>query len=499
MGVRMRNKVLLQALILGAGQVGGKILSLIFLFKFAQDVKPIGLYLYTYAYIPFSLFLDISAFGLIPGVAKCVSKLFGNQENNKIHFLLKRGTFFSLFLGIVFFVLLNLFNDKILAVSLYKGYTEEEYSIILGHLKLSSFTLFIYPLISFYKGYLQGKLKMLPTAIAILAENLCRVLLYLYISKTIDIYLIRKVFICNFISYFVSFLILFIFVCKDYFKQKERFNAIYTLLKISLPFGMVTMFFTFYQLIDSITLSSLGIESHIYTAYMFETIRLIFIPIVLAQSVGGALNPKINVLYSNHKVEEAKMVAIKLTNLMIYLLIPLVVIFKLYAKNLYSFFYAEESLYYILSDVSLFIFFIGFYKVMIGISQGVRKFNYIVISTFISSIAKIVLNIVLVPYYNYMGAVMSTIIAISICMAVSYYVLKDANIKIAISNLKAVCLSLSAILFSLFVSTIYRLSILLNFSIVIETTLFCFFMFLFYVLFLTFLRLLKVSKAPIIS
>lgn len=492
----MRNKVLIQALILGTGQVGGKILSLIFLFKFAQDVKPIGLYLYTYAYIPFSLFMDLSAFGLIPGVAKCVSKLLGSREENKIHYLLKSGTFFSLFLGIVFFIGLNLFNDKILAVSLYKGYTEEEYSIILNHLWIASYTLFIYPLISFYKGYLQGQLKMLPTAIAILAENLCRVLLYLYISKTIDISLIRNVFICNFISYLVSLILLFFFVCRDYFKRKDRFNAIYTLLKISLPFGMVTMFFTFYQLIDSITLSSLGIESHVYTAYMFETIRLIFIPIVLAQSVGGALNPKINVLYTNHKILEAKTVAVRLTNLMIYLLIPLVVVFKLYAKKLYGFFYAEESLYYILSDVSLFIFFIGFYKVMIGISQGVKKFNYIVISTFISSIAKVVLNIVLVPYYNYMGAVISTILAISICMVVSYYVLNDAKIKIAVSNLKAIMLSLAAILFSLFFSTIFRLTVLLNFSAILETALFCIFLFLFYVLFLSFLQMFKVSKAP---
>ena len=492
----MRNKVLIQALILGTGQVGGKILSLIFLFKFAQDVKPIGLYLYTYAYIPFSLFMDLSAFGLIPGVAKCVSKLLGSREENKIHYLLKNGTFFSLVLGIVFFIGLNLFNDKILAVSLYKGYTEEEYSIILNHLRIASYTLFIYPLISFYKGYLQGHLKMLPTAIAILAENLCRVLLYLYISKTIDISLIRNVFICNFISYLVSLILLFFFVCRDYFKRKDRFNAIYTLLKISLPFGMVTMFFTFYQLIDSITLSSLGIESHVYTAYMFETIRLIFIPIVLAQSVGGALNPKINVLYTNHKILEAKTVAVRLTNLMIYLLIPLVVVFKLYAKKLYGFFYAEESLYYILSDVSLFIFFIGFYKVMIGISQGVKKFNYIVISTFISSIAKVVLNIVLVPYYNYMGAVISTILAISICMVVSYYVLTDAKIKIAVSNLKAVMLSLAAILFSLFFSTIFRLTVLLNFSAILETALFCIFLFLFYVLFLSFLQMFKVSKAP---
>lgn len=288
----MKNKILLQALILGAGQVGGKILALIFLFRFAQDVKPIGLHLYTYAYIPFSLFLDCSSWGIIPGVSKCIAKLLADKENKKVYYALKSGTIFCILIGIIFFILLNIFNEKILAVSLYKGYTEEEYSIILKHLKIASFSLFIFPLLSFYKGYLQGYLKMLPSAIAILTENLTRLILYIYISKTINVDLIQKVFLCNFIAYGVSLFSIFLFVLKDYFKKKESFGFIPVLLKISLPFGMVTMFFTFYQLIDSITLSSLGVEGHIYTAYMFETIRLIFIPIVFAQSVGGVLNPK---------------------------------------------------------------------------------------------------------------------------------------------------------------------------------------------------------------
>ena len=161
--IRMKNKVWIQAFILGIGQVGGKILSLIFLFRFAGDIRPFGLYLYTYAYIPFSLFLDLSAFGLIPGVAKGVSKLLADRNDKKVYYILKIGTVFCFCLGILFFLFLNIFNEKILAVTLYKGYTEEEYGIILEHLKLSSITLFIFPLLSFYKGYLQGKFQMLPS------------------------------------------------------------------------------------------------------------------------------------------------------------------------------------------------------------------------------------------------------------------------------------------------------------------------------------------------
>lgn len=484
----MRNKVLLGALILGIGQVGGRILSLIFIFRIAQDLKPIGLHLYTYAYIPFSLFLDLSAFGLIPGVAKCVSKI---ENEEKRRHILKVGSIFSLVLGVLFFLFLNLFNEKILGVSLYNGYTKAEYLIILNHLKMASISLFIYPLLSFYKGYIQGHQKMLPSAVSILIENGLRILLYLYISRIIDNSLINKIFVVNFISYFISLAYLFVLVFKEYFKKKESFNALANILKTSIPFGVVTLFFTFYQLIDSITLSSLGVEAHVYTAYMFETIRLIFIPIVLAQSVGGAINPKINALCNHNKLDVAKRVAIRLTTIMIYLLVPIVALYKIYSLELYNFFYNNEGLFIVLSDIAILIFFIGFYKVMIGISQGVNKFNYIVISTFIGMIAKIALNYLLVPYYSYQGAIMATIIAIGICLAVSYYILSKSKINILYRNIKSIISSIILVYISAFISTIFRLSFLLPFSPGIEMLGFIIIFVLIYLLFLAMLRVAK--------
>lgn len=491
----MKNKVLIQALILGVGQVGGKILSLIFLFRLAQDFQGGGLYLYTYAYVPFSLFLDLSAFGLIPGVAKCVARLYGGQKENKIRYMLKSGSIFCIFIGIIFFILLNIFNEKILAVSLYKGYTTEEYTIILKHLKIASLSLLIYPITCFYKGYIQGHLRMLPSALSILLENMVRVVLYLVISKNISIGVMKQVFYINFISYASSLLFLFFFVVRDYFKEKEKYPAILDMLKIALPFGMVTLFFTFFQFIDTVTLPSLGLESRVYTAYMFETIRLIFIPIVLSQSVGGALNPKINALYSKHKEEEARGISINLTRIMIYLLIPIVCIYQIYAKELYLFFYKDASLSYILSDVSLFIFFIGFYKVIIGISQGMKEFKYIVVATFLSLAAKIILNIMLVPQYNAFGAVLSTIFSISISLLVSYYVLHRAGICLFFKNCMSVVSAVTLTILSCFFATIFRLAFLLQFTPIVQMVLFCICMILIYILFLSGIRIYRVSKA----
>lgn len=459
-GGRMRNKIFLKALILGVGQVGGKIISLIFIFKLARDLKPVGLNLYTYAYIPFSLFLDLSAFGLIPGISKLVAML---DSDNKRRYVLKVGSILSIVIGIIFFILLNLFNENILGVSLYSGYTVEEYKMILNHLKLASLSLLIFPLLSFYKGYLQGYQKMLSSSICILLENIIRISLYLFISKKIDNTTISKIFICNFISYAIVLILLFIILAKEYFKNTEKFNALFSILKTTLPFGIVTLFFTFYQLIDSITLSSLGVDGQIYTSYMFETIRLIFIPIVLAQSVGGAINPKINSLCVSNRFLNAKSLALKFTTIMIYLLIPIVLIYMIYSYELYHFFYKNTDNYQVLSDISILIFFIGFYKVIIGVAQGVNKFNYVVISTFIGMIAKIALNFLLVPYYSYNGAIMATTIAIGICMMVSYYILGKSNIKILLSNIKSLFISFIIVFISIFAATIFRLTFLFKY------------------------------------
>lgn len=184
---------------------------------------------------------------------------------------------------------------------------------------------------------------------------------------------------------------------------------------------------------------------------------------------------------------------------MIYLLVPIVVITKVYAKELYTFFYQTENLFYILSDVALFIFFIGFYKVIIGISQGMKKFNYIVISTFISAIAKVVLNIILVPYYSYMGAVIATIIAISICLMVSYYVLYQAKLNLFFSNLKSLFFSLLSLFISMVIATIFRITFFMNYTFILEILMFCGVIFIFYLLVLSFCNLFKVSKAKAAS
>ena len=489
----MKNKMLIEALILGAGQIGGKLLSMIFIFSLSKDTKSLGLYLYSYAYIPFSLFLDISAFGIIPGISKCVASHLALDENLKVNYILKVGTALMILTGILFFMILNIFNDKIISIIIYKGYNDLEYNIIRNNLKISSLSLLIYPLLSFYKGYFQGHIRMVPSSISIVIENLTRVLLYFYISKDISASIFKKTFFINFVSYAIALFFMFILVFKDYFKKSEKYRVVFDIYKTSLPFGMVTMFFTMYQLIDSITLSKLNIDSHVYTAYMFEMTRLIFLPIVFAQSVGGVLSPKMNSLINKNEYNKASKYAEVILRIVLYILVPCVFLYQIFSREIYQFFYNNITYYEILSYGSFLILFIGFYKSLIGISQGVDKFYYVVIATFISLLSKIILNITF-SKYSYLGAILSTIISISVCILVSYYSIYKSRIYLFFKNMKALIIAISFSFISLFLASLYNISFLILLDKNSQNIFYAIFFILFYILFVSFHKLIKVSN-----
>jgi len=486
----MKNTIV-EGLILSIAQISSKILSLFFIFYLASKAKSLGLYLYSYAYIPFSLFLDLSAFGIIPGISKSVALLNSEYKNQNTHYLLKSGTVFSIILGISFYFIVNIFKSFILKATLYDGYTYLEYDIILNNLSIASLSILIFPLLSFYKGYMQGHMRMLPSALSILLEAFTRLSLLLLLGNNTNPLYFEKVFIINFVSYLVGLLVMLIFVFKDYFNKGRCFHSIIYILKRMIPFGMATLFFTIYQLIDSITLNQQS--SYIYTSYMFEATRLIYLPIVACKAIGAVLTPKINYLYKNKDDDSTNSLARAITNNSI---IFLVIVFYLFFHNgeyIYNLFYGNGA-FSILRNSSILILFIGLYIVMIGLSQGMPKFEYIIIVAIISSISKYALNILMIPYYGYIGSIIGTISALSICILFSYYLLYKGGIRIFMENVKAMLISIISLAVSIYFSILINFFFINKIPFINKEILFSGFIFLFYILIISFVRLIRVSK-----
>ncbi len=481
----------IQGLILAIAQILSRLLSLAFIFFLANKGKPLGLYLYTYSYIPFSLFLDISAFGIIPGISKSVSTLNSEYKNANTNYLLKSGTIFSIITGIIFYFIVNIFKNQILLVTLYEGYTKEEYDLILNNLSIASISILIYPLLSFYKGYMQGHMKMLPTALSIIFEGATRLILLFLIGNNVDFTFFTKVFMINFVSYLVGLFIILLFVFKCYLRKGRPFHSLIYVLRRIIPFGMATLFFTIYQLIDSITLSD--IPAHTYTTYMFEAMRLLYIPIVACGAIASVLTPRINNLYTKNEIDLAIKISSSITNSSIIILVIIVYLFFHNSELIYTLFYGEGS-FSILRNTAVLIIFIGLYKILIGLAQGMPKFEYIIIVAILSSIAKYTLNILLVPSYGYIGSIISTISALAICLFFSYYLLNKGGIKIFLENIKSLIIAFLSLIVSIFFAVIFN-SLVINNSVLDSYNLLpSFFIILFYILIISFVNLLRVTK-----
>ena len=374
-GDTMKDKSLLQALILGFGQITSKILSLIFLFKFSKDLGENGMSIYAYTYVPFSIFADLSTFGFIPGIAKMVSNFKSENEELKISYLYKKGIKIALVIGVVFFVFMVIFSSQIIKISLFNDISETTFSIVKTNLLLASTSLLLIPINNFMRGYLQGHMRMYPTAISLILENIIKIILYLLLVKNVaNNNIITLVFILYFLSYLTSMLILYICINKIKVKEYKSFDVLSFIFKTCVPFGLVTLFFTIYQFIDTTTLSIILPVEGYYTAFMFETVRLIFFPIVIAQALAGAINPKIIYLYREEKMEEVNVLAIKCTNIIIHVLIPLTILMKMFSQEIYGLFYHQINGGDILDKISILIIYFGLYKVLLGLCNG--SFSY---------------------------------------------------------------------------------------------------------------------------
>ena len=103
---------------------------------------------------------------------------------------------------------------------------------------MASLSLFVLPLLHFYKGFLQGHFIMYPSCISIILENVVKLVLYIVLAKFIyDTKLVFSVFIIYLVGYIASFILLFCYVFPHYRKKSNKFASIPTLLKTSIPLG----------------------------------------------------------------------------------------------------------------------------------------------------------------------------------------------------------------------------------------------------------------------
>lgn len=170
-----RNTYIQGAFIATLGIVISKILGMIYVIPFYSMIGEQGGALYGYAYNIYSIFLGISTAGIPLAISKIVSEYdtLGNQKAKEITFSVAKKILSII--GIICFVIMMVFTEDIAYLIIGDIAGGNTYQDIAYVIRVISISILIVPLLSVYRGYLQGHRIMTPTSISQVLEQIIRV------------------------------------------------------------------------------------------------------------------------------------------------------------------------------------------------------------------------------------------------------------------------------------------------------------------------------------
>lgn len=170
-----RNGYIQGAFVATFGIVFSKILGMIYVIPFYSIIGEQGGALYGYAYNIYSIFLGISTAGIPLAISKIISEYdtLGNQEAKEKTFKVAKRILSVI--GIICFLIMMIFTDNIAYMIIGNIDGGNTYQDIAYVIRVISLSILIVPLLSVYRGYLQGHRIMTPTSISQVLEQIIRV------------------------------------------------------------------------------------------------------------------------------------------------------------------------------------------------------------------------------------------------------------------------------------------------------------------------------------
>ncbi len=375
--------------------------------------------------------LTLSVAGIPLTISKLIAEARTEQGENQIHYIYKAASILALIFGCISFVIMML--------------TSELISQMLGPqtyfpLIVVSVSLLFIPKVAVFRGFFQGFEDMRPTAFSQIFEQTTRVGIILLTSY----YLVQKGYSVGFIASGVmagsvfSILIAYGYLSylfrKTEFKVQEKFKFDISdfiewskkILKLSLPICLGSLTLTLIYFVDSLSvptqLMKAGNENvNDVLGFYGRGLTLIQIPVVLAQALILPLIPAISKKENDalHLIDRAiyftHIICWPVSIAIVALTIPL---------NFALFGDLNESL--VLSLIHLSAIFITFSILTTGILQGINLVYHPVYTLLISSVLKVILNIVLISKYGFLGLAISTLSVFFFMTCVNFWFIKKA-------------------------------------------------------------------------
>ncbi len=445
----MKSNLLKKASILMIGVIISRLIGLFVVFPFAKMVKNEGVILFSYAYVPYSLFLDLSTLGIPNAIAKVISKNNSSDKNcfNKSFFL--KSIIISFAFGIFCFLILNLFSKKYAMIILANKNNYNNINEVINIIRLVSISLVFLPVLACFKGYFQGNMNYYIYSFLQILEQAIRACIILFGSYYILNYTnLGYVYACyiavlsSAIAVILTNIISLFFLKFPKEFKKITFKEVIKIFKASvIPYSIYGLFFSLYPVIDSIffnkNLIKAGINNpeYYYGIYQFEVQKIIIIPVSLFLCVGQSLMVKITKYLKFEKYKRINLNIKKSIDYCITFLLPISLMLVIFKDFFYYSFFDNNGGENILSYYAILVFVFGLNGLLSSIMQGLDNEKKLKRNLIIGLIVKFFITPIFIKKFLVNGAIFSTILGNMIVIVLNIYNIFSIH-KIKIKNIK---------------------------------------------------------------
>ncbi|KXH87146.1 polysaccharide biosynthesis protein [Sporosarcina sp. HYO08] len=436
--------------ILTIGLFLSKALGLLYVIPFYAIVGEENIGLYQYAYIPYNIALSIAISGAPLAISKFVAKYnaLGDYETGRK--MLRSGMLVMGLTGVLSFLTLYFLAEPI--AHLVRKSDEQIFTIeeITGVIRWVSYALLAVPMMSIVRGFLQGYQKMEPTAVSQLVEQIVRIVVVLVGGYIVVNFMHESPRIAVNFAVFAAFIgaLAGLVVLYKYWKSyqpefdhllaksppaenvsiKDMYSEVFAYI---LPFVLVGIINPLYQFVDMITfnqaMASIGLAkvSDIYLSMLnFLTHKIVMIPVMVATGFSMALIPVITSYYTKRDQNGITRSLDQTFQILFFLTLPIVIGLMTLSNEFYQFLYQKNEIgAEVLASYAPVAILFGMYTVTAAILQGINRHKWIVFTSLVGLLFKLVLNIPLIKLFETNGAIAATAIGYAIAVGLNLFVI----------------------------------------------------------------------------
>lgn len=423
----MNNKFVKGAIILIVFNLIGKVIGAVYRIPLANLLGLQGMGEYQLIFPFYSFLLSVSTSGIPVAMSKLVSEYNSQGRFKDSHRLLRSAL---LYLIVISGICLAL----VVVLAKYIARLQGNFNIYICYYGIAPAIVFV-GVLSVLRGYFQGNLNMIPTAISGVIEQVGKLVFGLYFAKKLLPFGVSFGVLGAIVgisaSELIAMLVLFVYYLFSRKKHKGNQTAQYgyrylskQLLSVALPITFGGLAYPIVSIIDSVLVVNLLMKIGLSSANATSLFGLQFgvvdpiinIPIIIAVAISASVLPNISAASVKKNEMEVKHLIEKSFQITLCVTLACAVCFVVFGKQILSFLYYKTLSFEELKVATILLFlgcinliFLSLVQISAGALQGLGGQKNTAKSIVVGAVIKIVLTVVLVGYpkINIYGVMLS--------------------------------------------------------------------------------------------